>query len=293
MPLMIDNVFGAASKRRTRAATIVAITPVGAAHVRIDVHLDGKVPRWEPGLKVQFHLGGSAYRTYTPFDWDGPAASFLVHRGGHGPAGDWFDTRSVGDSLGVLGPRRALRLDLPDTPILVGDETSFGLAAACRRLDVGPPTAQIFEVTSAADAAVVIDHLGLEPAPAPQYDDPFAPARPTSDGDDPLVVDLTDHDDVFIDLTTDRTDLAFDRVHHAGQVALDPVTVVERVADDDHHEVLTAAVVHAVEHRPDAPLLLTGRAHTIREVRRALKLAGLSPTTRAKAHWADNRTALD
>jgi ferric-chelate reductase (NADPH) len=57
---------------------------------------------------------------------------------------------------------------------------------------------------------------------------------------------------------------------------------------------LVDAVVETVRHRPDAPLVLTGRAQTIAVIRRTLKAQGSAdhPTV-VKAYWDENRKGLD
>lgn len=74
---------------------------------------------------------------------------------------------------------------------------------------------------------------------------------------------------------------------------LSPCTLVARKPNDDHHDELSGLVVDAVRRHPDAPLVLTGKAQSIKSVRLTLKNAGLSPTVRVKAYWDPNRSALD
>jgi len=77
-------------------------------------------------------------------------------------------------------------------------------------------------------------------------------------------------------------------------VGLGEATVVERTADDDHLDHLADRLLDAVRAHPEAPLVLTGRAQTIRHLRVALKDAGLRPpVTRVKAYWDVNRSGLD
>ena len=49
----------------------------------------------------------------------------------------------------------------------------------------------------------------------------------------------------------------------------------------------------AVRTHPVAPIVLTGQAQSIAAVRKALEAAGLTPATKAKAHWDPRRTGLD
>ena len=65
----------------------------------------------------------------------------------------------------LFGPRRSLSLvDLDGGPVLVGDETSFALAAAWTAHGSARPVAQVYEVTGVADAEAVLAHLGVGPA---------------------------------------------------------------------------------------------------------------------------------
>lgn len=72
----------------------------------------------------------------------------------------------------------------------------------------------------------------------------------------------------------------------------DPV-LVGRTTDDAHHDALSAKVIEAVTANPDHPLVLTGKAQTIKAVRQALKTAGHAPEVRVKAHWDPRRSGLD
>jgi ferric-chelate reductase (NADPH) len=57
---------------------------------------------------------------------------------------------------------------------------------------------------------------------------------------------------------------------------------------------LVAAVVETVRRRPDAPLVLTGRAQTIAAIRRTLKAQGSADRPAVvKAYWDENRKGLD
>jgi NADPH-dependent ferric siderophore reductase len=70
-------------------------------------------------------------------------------------------------------------------------------------------------------------------------------------------------------------------------------TLVERTTDDAHHDELCARVIEAVTANPDHPLVLTGKAQTIKAVRQSLKTAGHAPEVRVKAHWDPRRSGLD
>lgn len=88
---------------------------------------------WTPGDKIQIQLGGWTQRTYTPMGWDaeGGRTRILVYLHAGGPGAQWARALRKGDDCVVFGPRRSVRLTRPQsTVIVVGDETSLGLAAA-------------------------------------------------------------------------------------------------------------------------------------------------------------------
>lgn len=234
MPTILDQVADRAAKLLLRTGHVQSADDLNASFRRIEVDM-GAVS-WEPGAKVQFRTHGATFRTFTPFDWDGRTVSFLVHRhGGTGPAPAWADSLAPGAEVQAFGPRRSLHLtDLEAGPVLVGDETSFALAAAWAVHGTAPAAANLFEVTATAEARPVLAHLGVE-----------------------------------------------------------PTHLVERSDDDAHQPELVRLALDALGRHPDAPVVLTGKAQTIRAVRGAIKEAGLSPTARVKAYWDPNRTGLD
>lgn len=70
-------------------------------------------------------------------------------------------------------------------------------------------------------------------------------------------------------------------------------SLVARRDDDAHLADLAAEVADQVRAAPDAVVVLTGKAQTIRAVRGALKDAGLAPAVKVKAHWDPRRSGLD
>jgi NADPH-dependent ferric siderophore reductase len=82
---------------------------------------------------------------------------------GRGPGSTWARTAGPGDTAQVLGPRRSLKLGPPTTPlVLVGDETSFALAAAWNGAHPDTPAvATLFEVTALEEAGTVLDAIGV------------------------------------------------------------------------------------------------------------------------------------
>ena len=122
---------------------------------------------WHPGDKVRIHLDGLTLRTYTPIAWDQTAGStsILAYLPGDGPGSEWCAQAKTGDACSLFGPQRSVRLDeLAAPPIIVGDETSFGLTVAWHNLHPDePPAATLFEVTRTAPAGAVLAGFGVTP----------------------------------------------------------------------------------------------------------------------------------
>jgi NADPH-dependent ferric siderophore reductase len=132
----------------------------------------------------------------------------------------------------VFGPRGSLDLSaLEQAPVLVGDETSFGLAGALAAEGRHVPVAQLYEVADPAGAATAL--AAVDGAPA------------------------------------------------------------DLVPRDDGRDVLADRLVELVRSHPDAPLVLTGCAQTIRHLRGRIKDEGLRPSAKVKAYWDENRSGLD
>ena len=108
---------------------------------------------------------GLAARTYTPVGWDRDrgATRLLTHSHGDGPGSRWAASVGVGDRCQLFGPRRSLALAKVTAPlVLVGDETSFALAAAWQHHGPGTPAlAALFEVTDPHAARVALDAVGI------------------------------------------------------------------------------------------------------------------------------------
>src|SRR5690606_30223336 len=87
-------------------------------------HLRG----FSAGAKVQVLLPTDDVRTYTPIR--APEGMVLLgwkHAGG--PGARWLASAREGDELPFVGPQRSLDL-APGQAVLIGDETSVGVAAA-------------------------------------------------------------------------------------------------------------------------------------------------------------------
>ena len=164
-------------KLYTRSARVSNIEEIGDAF-RI-VTLDGKALRgaeWTPGDKIQIQLGGWTQRTYTPMGWDadGGRTRILIylHTGGHGdpserngPGARWARALRKGDDCVVFGPRKSIRLTDPHaTVIVVGDETSLGLAAALADHISAPTVVGLFETSQPDVTARMVERLELQGA---------------------------------------------------------------------------------------------------------------------------------
>jgi len=163
------RIEGALTRWFTRSATVREVRVLDE-QFRL-VTLGGEALRgveWSPGQKLQVAMGGWAYRTYTPFDWDPKDGStrLLLFLHGEAPGSAWGRALKEGDGCTLFGPRHSLDLESLERPALFfGDETSFGLALALRRTARGEGDVRmLFEVTSRPAAEGVLAELGIENA---------------------------------------------------------------------------------------------------------------------------------
>ncbi|MFL9924089.1 siderophore-interacting protein [Herbaspirillum lusitanum] len=121
---------------------------------------------WLPGQKIQITMGSAfVARTFTPIEWDQAAGRtrILGYMHGHGPGSSWLRDASPGDECHVFGPRASLDLSQADGMcIMLGDETSIGLAYALHRQVSGIPLQTLFEVSDRASALAVLARLDLD-----------------------------------------------------------------------------------------------------------------------------------
>jgi len=148
-----------------RSAKVVAIDDINPAF-RI-ITLAGEALRgvaWTPGDKIQLQLGGWVQRTYTPLDWDadGGRTRILVHLHAGGPGSQWARSVRAGDAAVLFGPRKSIALPPSPAPtIVVGDETSLGLAAALTHHGGAPAVHVLLEVAELASTLPVLTRLGI------------------------------------------------------------------------------------------------------------------------------------
>lgn len=112
---------------------------------------------------------GSAFvaRTYTPIEWDDAAGRtrILGYAHGDGPGSSWVRRLEPGNECDIFGPRRSLDVGGAAVPLVVlGDETSIGLAHALLHQDRTRTIACRFEVNDIAASRSVVVCLGLEDA---------------------------------------------------------------------------------------------------------------------------------
>ncbi len=118
---------------------------------------------WSPGDKLQIRTKGLAFRTYTPINWIDETTEILAYIHGPGPGSELTGGWSTGDRCQIFGPRGSLKLaTIKNRPILVGDETSFGLAAAWRAFAPDRPATHLFEASH--EVSGLLAAVGIERA---------------------------------------------------------------------------------------------------------------------------------
>lgn len=124
---------------------------------------------WTPGDKLQIKLDrGLSSRTYTPIEWEKTTghSRILAYCHGTGPGSDWARRTETGDERQLFGPRGSLRLDgLSARTVLVGDETSVGLAIALHRCGAAASTCSfVLEANDRTEIEGVLVTFGLSDA---------------------------------------------------------------------------------------------------------------------------------
>lgn len=120
---------------------------------------------WIPGQKVQIAMGSAfVARTFTPIDWDAAAGRtrILGYAHGNGPGSSWVCDVKPGDSCDIFGPRASLDVGNTDRRVVLGDETSIGLAAALGRHAPESPLQCLLEMNAPANARDALAALGLD-----------------------------------------------------------------------------------------------------------------------------------
>lgn len=164
-----DGAFTRMLKRvLLKQATISSVEKLGPQYVRIRLQGDAlKHQNWTPGDKIQVSLGrGFENRTYTPLSWDAAqgCAEFIVYLHGGTATCAFFDRVQPGAPLSFMGPRGSLEVNRLQQPLLFGDETCLGLAAALVQAQPHAGAALIFEADDIAQTRQVLQALGLRDA---------------------------------------------------------------------------------------------------------------------------------
>ncbi|HEY4057811.1 MAG TPA: SIP domain-containing protein [Kofleriaceae bacterium] len=142
-----------------RWLTVSAVKEIAPKFWRLDfTGMQGA--SYSPGDKLQLILDDGP-RTYSPFGVKGDAMSLISYAHGSSPGAQLGPTARVGTRVNGFGPRSSVALkELGADPILVGDETSLGVARALHELR-GEKARYIFEVSDPAAVENVIAHLEL------------------------------------------------------------------------------------------------------------------------------------
>jgi NADPH-dependent ferric siderophore reductase len=106
---------------------VTAVDDVGTGFRRIRLATD--VPKPGAGTKLQVLLPSDDVRTYSPIASDAGAMILLGYKRAGGPGARWVAEVEVGAEVPFAAPGRSLSLP-PGAVILVGDETSVGVAAS-------------------------------------------------------------------------------------------------------------------------------------------------------------------
>lgn len=139
----------------TRRATVVAVEPIGGFQ-RLLLRAD--VQPWAAGTKVQLLLPTDDMRTYTPVATSAGMVLLAWGRAG-GPGTRWMSQARAGDELRFVGPQRSLEL-AAGPAVIVGDETSLGVAAAFAAERPGQLHA-VIQTDAAADVRDAAASVGL------------------------------------------------------------------------------------------------------------------------------------
>lgn len=121
----------------------------------------------QAGDKLQVLLPSRDVRTLTPIGWDAAAGrcAIIVYVGARptapaAPLPAWARAATVGTPVRFIGPQRSLVLPpAPAALLIVGDETSIGVAAAAAH--AGHPVTALLEVSDAPALAPVLAALGV------------------------------------------------------------------------------------------------------------------------------------
>lgn len=120
---------------------------------------------WVPGQKVQVAMGSAfVARTFTPIEWDASSGRtrLLGYAHGSGPGSAWISGARPGDECDVFGPRASLDASrVGGQCVVLGDETSIGLAGALSRQLPGGALRCLIEANDVADSRQALTRLEI------------------------------------------------------------------------------------------------------------------------------------
>lgn len=125
---------------------------------------------WVPGQKVQLRTSGLTTRTFTPVAWDPEAGttSFVAAMHGGGPGAGLVAAMRPAQDCALFGPRSSIDLPALVGPVLmVGDDTSVGLAVAARAVDE-LETRHLLETTRPDLTGRLVEALGVPATVVPR-----------------------------------------------------------------------------------------------------------------------------
>jgi NADPH-dependent ferric siderophore reductase len=146
-------------------ARVTGCSRLPAGFVRVELEAEAfRKATWVPGAKLQLRprRGSLSLRTYTPVSWDADrgVTELVAYTHGTGPAANWFERVTEGQTCEVFGPRRSIDLREATGPVLfVGDESSVALACALRT--VTDDVSYVFEARDPAGLTEVLAQLRI------------------------------------------------------------------------------------------------------------------------------------
>jgi NADPH-dependent ferric siderophore reductase len=119
-----------------------------------------------PGDKLQIMINEAGPRTYSPFGYDAANGTIELLSFVHGDSATatWLSGARAGTSFRAFGPRGSLALSSLQGPVVfVGDETSFGVAAALHGARAAADDVSfVFESSHADESGIALQALGLQ-----------------------------------------------------------------------------------------------------------------------------------
>lgn len=152
-----------------KQARVVEVEPVAEGFRLMTLESSAfRAVSWLPGQKLQIAMGSAfVARTFTPIEWDRAAGRtrILGYAHGNGPGSAWVCDTQPGDACDVFGPRASLDVShVTGRCVVLGDETSIGLAYALNRQAPGSSLPGLFEVNALATTRDVLTRLDLDGA---------------------------------------------------------------------------------------------------------------------------------